>query len=233
MAASGTIDCNVASTDYGGGSGAKRMICHMRWNLSDANVLSLSYWYSESVSGNAEYWGVCGTSSYKIYCRVQMSTNGTTWVDIPSMSAQSSVVECCAWCDPLPLTNVYNLMQTMVNSLGSYQLTEPCYIRVAYGSSTPPAPTPSLPNAFPYYVTTGEAQIPVPIPVVTDYIPGEILDNNNSWQSHNRTGGTAKIYNGSTWLEMKTKNGPTESGDPPMIYHSTGWKNMRKIGNGA
>lgn len=67
-----------------------------------------------------------------------------------------------------------------------------------------------------------------------DYRPGKIMDNNLQAQSHNRAAGFAKIRNGSNgWTEMRTVNGATASDNPPLIMHSEGRKNMRKIGLNA
>lgn len=61
------------------------------------------------------------------------------------------------------------------------------------------------------------------------YIPGQIWDG-SAWMSHDRANRTAGIWNGSSWRTMRTKDGATGSGDPPEIQHSSGLKNMRKIG---
>lgn len=66
-----------------------------------------------------------------------------------------------------------------------------------------------------------------------DYRPGKIIDNNNTWQSHNRTGGADNVYNGSSWQTMRTANGGSGQGNPPIIRHSSNWYNERKIGNNA
>lgn len=64
-----------------------------------------------------------------------------------------------------------------------------------------------------------------------DYIPGKIW-NANDWLSHNRvTNGHAKLYTGSSWgSDMRTVDGGVGSDNPPYIRHSSGKKNMRKIG---
>lgn len=63
-----------------------------------------------------------------------------------------------------------------------------------------------------------------------DYRPGMILDGNKVWKSHNRTGGTANIRTATGWRTMRTMNGGTGTGNPPLIKHDTGYKNMRRIG---
>lgn len=57
-----------------------------------------------------------------------------------------------------------------------------------------------------------------------------VATGSGTWQSHNRNGGWAGVYDGSTFKEMRTVNGPDGTGDPPTIKHPSGWKNQRKIG---
>ena len=66
-------------------------------------------------------------------------------------------------------------------------------------------------------------------PLPKDYRPGATLQD-GEWYSHNRNVGTAKIFDGTKWVEMRTEDGGEATGNPPMIYHSDGWKNMRKKG---
>lgn len=61
-----------------------------------------------------------------------------------------------------------------------------------------------------------------------DYRPGAIY--NGGWLSHNRSGGAANIYNGSSWVEMRTIDGGVGTTNPPSIYNGSSWVNMRKIG---
>lgn len=63
-----------------------------------------------------------------------------------------------------------------------------------------------------------------------DYRPGQILDNNKIWQSHNRSGGADNIYTGSDWRTMRTENGAVGTDNPPYMRHTSEWKNQRKIG---
>ena len=60
------------------------------------------------------------------------------------------------------------------------------------------------------------------------YRPGSTLDTN--WLSHNRSGGNARVYGGSSWIEMRTIDAPTGKGDTPSFYHDSAWYNQRKIG---
>lgn len=58
----------------------------------------------------------------------------------------------------------------------------------------------------------------------------KVATGSGTWQSHNRNGGWAGVYDGSTFKEMRTVNGPDGTGDPPTIKHPSAWKNQRKIG---
>lgn len=62
-----------------------------------------------------------------------------------------------------------------------------------------------------------------------DYRPGDTWGG-GTWLSHNRNGGWAGIWNGSNFAEMRTADGPTGTGNPPLIKHSDAWHNQRKIG---
>lgn len=61
-----------------------------------------------------------------------------------------------------------------------------------------------------------------------DYRPG-MTWNGSNWMSHNRSGGVCNVYEG-TWTEMRTENGGSGTGNPPLCYGSNGWKNQYKLG---
>lgn len=62
-----------------------------------------------------------------------------------------------------------------------------------------------------------------------DYRPGAIKDTN--WKSHNRSGGTCHVFNGSSYTEMRTVGAPTAMGNPPSVLHDNKWYNMLKTGS--
>lgn len=63
-----------------------------------------------------------------------------------------------------------------------------------------------------------------------DYRPGDTWDSSN-WMSHNRAGGWAGIWNGSSFAEMRTIGGDgSTTGNPPYIYNGVDWVNQRLIG---
>lgn len=70
-------------------------------------------------------------------------------------------------------------------------------------------------------------------PNTPTYRPGKILDNGNTWQSHNRSGGADNVYTGSSWQTMPTAKGHEASDNPPLIMTSGHFENMLKIGENA
>lgn len=63
-----------------------------------------------------------------------------------------------------------------------------------------------------------------------DYRPGKTW-NGSDWKSHDRSGGWAGVWDGSTFKQMRTADGGTGTGNPPTLKHSDGWKNQRRIGS--
>lgn len=64
-----------------------------------------------------------------------------------------------------------------------------------------------------------------------DYRPGASW--NADWFSHNRPTGACNIWTGSTWKELRTQDGGSGAGDPPLIYNGSQYVNQRKIGSGG
>ena len=68
-------------------------------------------------------------------------------------------------------------------------------------------------------------------PLPEETIPHAIRDNNDSWLSHNRTGGDLRIWNGSRWTDnLANTDGGFGLGDPPSTYKSNKWYNSRTFG---
>lgn len=65
-----------------------------------------------------------------------------------------------------------------------------------------------------------------------DYRPGAIW-NGTAWVSHNRDGGARDIYNGSSWVTLRTIDGGSGTGNPPSIYNGNNWSNQRRVGQGG
>lgn len=213
MASSGTIECIVKSVDYGGGTGAITMKSVFNWSVNNNSDLTVTYDHSESVSGGAQSWGICGTTTgYGIYAFAQYSTDGVNWTDI--MSAPVVEVAICP-----SLTNVYNTMATCFQQFRPVHLTESGQLRIVYGANRAPAPSASLPNAFPSYVQTEGQQVPVHIDV--------------SWDAklrYNANGGSGAPA-GETVRETADTHTFTVSNQAPtrkhFIFH--GWSRTQKV----
>ena len=62
-------------------------------------------------------------------------------------------------------------------------------------------------------------------------IPHAVLDNNNQWLSHNRTGGDLRLWNGSRWTDnLANTDGGSGYGDPPSVMKNDKWLNARTFG---
>lgn len=65
-----------------------------------------------------------------------------------------------------------------------------------------------------------------------DYVPGKTYKaSTGKWMSHDRSGGTAAIWDGSKFYQMRTINGAVGTDNPPKIKHADAWKNQRLIGD--
>lgn len=233
MAASGTFTHYVESVDYIGygcsgpfhrGSQTWRSV--IRWNLSDANVLTLNY-VSGSGSGS---WYPCSSrppaSSYQLRMDVQLNY-GSGWTTIYSNGVNINQ------CGVGPRQPVSAVMPGLTNSFPATTLTAPCDIRVLYYTTLAPCPDRGYPNAYPsaaYSEASQSAHVDAksPIPVIVDYRPGE-RKISGTWYSHNRGNGWAERKSGG-WYEMRTEQGGSGSGRPPERKINGSWKNQSKLG---
>lgn len=85
----------------------------------------------------------------------------------------------------------------------------------------------NFPQYAPDWFTVG---LVVTNPNTPDYRPGKVFDKNAVWQSHNRDGGAAGIRNDLGLIEMRTVDGGTGTGNPPLIRNASGFVNQRKVG---
>ncbi len=65
-----------------------------------------------------------------------------------------------------------------------------------------------------------------------DYRPGKVW-NGSAWLSHDRAGGAANVRNASSFVEMRTVDGPIGTGNPPLIRDASTYHNMRLIGQNS
>ena len=228
MATSGQFTIYTLSVDYGGGRGHFYSNMLVNWNLSNTNYLTIS---EASYDTNESNWWICSSnptsSAYQLIFQVQFRPTGGDWQVL--YDNRVDVKGPCSSYTYQTGTNVKANLETFANNWSGVQLTQAGELRVCYGCTLAPAPSPSYPNAFPDLSYSASSQVPEPIPVIVDYHPGATWSG--EWKSHNRSGGASNIYNNG-WQEMKTKNGGEEDTDPPSIWHSaTTKKNMRKIGS--
>ena len=65
--------------------------------------------------------------------------------------------------------------------------------------------------------------------LIPDYRPGQDRVS-GVWESHNRSAGRADIRSGGAWVTMRTQDGGSGTGNPPLIHTGGSWINQRKIG---
>ena len=224
MATTGTVTLKTESVDYNGGGAYRRgyrtLTNIIRWTVDDTAHISFNLISTTTTPDNT--WGIC-TSGNPYYIELVpqvLYDSGGGWVSLDTK--RHLVTEICG----SGYTNTVAMSAELIGQLGSYQLTGNCQLRFLYYMTVAPAPSASFPNAFPNSSYSSQSQVPVDIEV--DYRPGAILDG--VWKSHNRSAGTAHIYDGTKWVEMKTAGSPTDLGDPPSIRKNDAWYNMAKLG---
>lgn len=249
MAQSGTITINAWSVDNGSGdssywncgslpsgtcytSGNKNAFGrgHIQANISlnftvnNSNLLSISYGSTSYVHGP---WYVCSVQGYHI--DVDFSEDQVHWSTIMSSFAND-------W--PTCVVDNNHKVETIASQLASgltpVVLTKSGYVRIRMWTASA-CPTcggvPSSevwPNAFPNDAASEATAVPIYIEV--DYRPGEVLTS-GTWKSTNRSGGKCHLRSGGSWVEMKTSDGGTGTGNPPSRRTSGTWKNQYKIGS--
>lgn len=224
MATTGTVTLKTESVDYNGGGaytrGYRTLTNIIRWTVDDTAHISFSLVSTTTTPDNT--WGICTSGSpYYIELVPQVSySSGGGWTSLDTK--RHLVTEICG----SGYTDTVAMSAELIGQLGSYQLTGNCQLRFLYYMTVAPAPSASFPNAFPNSSYSSQSQVPVDIEV--DYRPGAILDG--VWKSHNRSAGTAHIYDGTKWVEMKTSDGHSASENPPSINDGTKWVNQNKIG---
>lgn len=221
--ASGLITIFTQSVDYGGGRGAKYSNLILNWNLDQNNYLTVS---ENSYSTNDGTWWICTSRNtsdgYQMIFQVQYDS-GSGFQTI--YDARENIKGPCSSFTWRTGTNVKATLERLCNGWGGARLTQPGQLRFLYGASRPPAPDAGYPYAFPDLAYSVPSQIPVSIPVETDYRPGA-RKINGVWQSLNRNGGACyRIGHG----EMRTDD-DQPTGNPPSIKRDGVFYNMKKIG---
>lgn len=222
--ASGQITIYTQSVDYGGGRGAKYSNLIANWNLDANNYLTLS---EAGYSTNDDTWWICTSRNtsdgYQMIFQVQYNT-GSGWRTL--YDARENIKGPCSSFTWRTGTNVKATLERLCNGWGGTSLSQPGQLRIVYGASRPPAPDAGYPYAFPDLNYSAASQVPISVPVETDYRPGARRIA-GTWQSLNRNGGACyRVGSG----EMRTDDGGTATNDPPKRKYNDQFYNMKKIG---
>lgn len=295
---SGTITLTTQSVDYGGGRGAVWLYNDIGWSVNGSGQISFSNRGSRDSAGGS--WVLCGENNYHLILEPQVSyNNGASW------TALTTLTHAINSCSASTYTNAVAASNTLINQLGTYQLSGNCLLRFIYCTNSEPAPSAALPNAFPSARYSEATQTPVvvdvswtarikynanggsgapsdttgsssassqtltvssTVPTRTNYRfdgwsynsnlyhggdtitiqkssptialvaqwtefyrPGE-RKVSDTWRSHNRSGGACERKTNDSWVELRTIDGGTGTGDEPTRKSSGTWYNQRKIG---
>lgn len=230
--ASGNITLYIESVDYNGGGaytrGAQYSNLNARWNVDSSGWLTLT---EQSYSTNTANWWICSSQAtdmtrYRVEWKVQFKPDGGSWQTL--YTDKEAVLGPCSNYTYQTGTNVKRMMEDFCSGFSGVQLTQSGELRVVCGANLAPAPDASYPYAFPNDVYSESTQVPVHIDV--DYRPGAVLTG-GAWKSTNRSAGKCHLRSGGSWVEMKTADGGTGTGNPPSRRTSGTWKNQYKIGS--
>lgn len=241
MAQTGTIQIEVKSVDYttasGGecqnasnlslfGRGKCTLTANLNWSVSDSGQLTFSWGgYTGSVDPSVSFstiegWWVCSQNGYHL--DVQFSTDGSNWQTIASSFINNPTTQLCA----SKTYRAYMMLEDLTNQLPTVSLSQSGYLRI-FTWTLRACPDSSLPYAYP--TDSASEAVAVPVFVELDYRPGATW-NGSAYMSHNRSGGVANIWNGNSWVDMKTTDGGVGTGNPPLIYNGSQYVNQKKIG---
>lgn len=155
---SGTITLTTQSVDYGGGRGAVWLYNDIGWSVNDSGQISFSNRGSRDSAGGS--WVLCGENNYHLIMEPQVSyNNGASWQSLAHLTHAINS------CSASTYTNAVAASNTLINQLGSYQLTGNCLLRFIYCTNSEPAPTAALPHAFPSARYSEATQTPVVVDV--------------------------------------------------------------------
>lgn len=158
MASSGTINISTQSVDYPNYTrGAVTLTNVVGWSVNDSGVIS--FWSISSSDNVGGSWGICGSSpNYGVTMEAQVSyDNGSTWVSLAAPFYEAAICP--------SLTNTIAISTTLIGQLGTHTLSGNCLLRILYYANRAPAPSASLPNAFPDSGYSAAVQVPVNVDV--------------------------------------------------------------------
>lgn len=161
MASSGTVQITTESVDYNGGGpytrGAVYLYNTVGWSVNDSG--DISFWSISSTDNAGGTWGICGTTpDYGVIMEPQVSyDNGASWVSLAAPFYEAAICP--------SLTNTIAISTTLIGQLGTHHLSGDCMLRILYYANRDPAPSASLPNAFPNSSYSAAVQVPVHVDV--------------------------------------------------------------------
>lgn len=186
-------------------------------SINDNNVASFGW---GGYTGSST-WYVCSTNGYHL--DVQFSIDGVNWTNISSAFVNNAATQSCDG-----VYKAWEMVRDLVADLPTAQLTQSGKIRVVtWTLRACPRPDENLPNAYPNLIASKAVAADVTIEL--DYRPGATW-NGSAFVSHNRNGGVCNIWNGSSYVEMKTTDGDSGTGNPPLIFNGSQFVNQKKIG---
>lgn len=157
---SGLLTLSTQSVDYGGGRGAVVLTNRIGWNVDNSgNITFSNQGSSDNVGGS---WVLCGENNYHLILEPQVSYDGGhNW------TALAHLTKAISTCNTSysNYTNAVSASNELIGQLGSYHLTGNCKLRFLYCTNSAPAPSASLPNAFPDSGYSAATQVPVDIDV--------------------------------------------------------------------
>lgn len=160
MASSGTVTVSTQSVDYPCcpyGRGHATLTNVVGWQVDDGG--NISFWSISSSDNVGGTWGICGTTpGYGVVMEPQVSyDNGATWVSLATPFHEAAICP--------SLTNTIAISTTLIGQLGTHHLSGDCMLRILYYANRDPAPSASLPNAFPNSSYSAAVQVPVHVDV--------------------------------------------------------------------
>lgn len=213
--------------------------------ITGAGTQNITASYTDNTSS-----GGTPPSTAMAYCDVNIRYSNVSWVlnndnsvTVTGTIQNASLTRTRAWTGnpgySYEIWTRFNEQETfrtevIANQAGTWDLNVPR----SFSITVPPRSTASTASVHYFNKSVGyqyaadefTVGLIVENPNYPDYRPGKIYSD-SEWKSHNRSTGFEKIYtSSSTTREMRTQNGGTGTGNPPVIYSAV-WKNQRKIGS--
>lgn len=160
--ATGIVEITTLSVDYPNLTrGTARLINRIQYDVDADGYITFTHLSAEH---NWQTWGICASTSgsgYGVWLQAQVSyDNGGTWNTLDGKFAT------CPTCPSL--LDTIAMSQSLVSQFGRYKLNGDCMLRFLYYANRNPAPSQSLPNAFPNESYSAAVQVPAYVDVSWD-----------------------------------------------------------------